>query len=239
VRQLGVDPRDGLRDVDWLLVPQQELLGVVRGAVYHDGLDELRPLRDQLAWYPPDVALWMLACQWHRVAQEEAFVGRAAEVGDDLGSPIIAARLAREIMRIWFLLEREYWPYTKWFGTAFTWLPGTEHVAAALRRAVAATTYQEREAALAEAYERTARRHNDANVTEHVTTDVRSFHQRGYLVIDADRFADACRAGVTDPVLRQLPLVGSVDQFVDSTDVLGAPTRARRLRALYDEIGRG
>jgi Domain of unknown function (DUF4037) len=238
VRQLGVDPRAGLTHVDWLLLPQQELLGIVRGAVYHDGLDELRALREQLAWYPADVARWMLACQWHRVAQEEAFVGRAAEVGDDLGSRLVAARLARELMRIWFLLEHEYWPYTKWFGTSFARLPGSGAVAAALQRAVAATTYGEREAALAEAFERTARRHNEAGVTEELAPAVRPFHARGYLVIDADRFADACRARVEDPVLRGLPLVGSVDQFVDSTDVLNAPTRASRLRALYDDVTR-
>ena len=237
-RQLGVDPRAELTHVDWLLIPQQELLGVVRGAVYHDGLGELEPLRTLVAWYPPDVARWMLVCQWHRVAEEEAFVGRAAEVGDELGSRLVTARVARELMRIWFLLERQYWPYTKWFGSAFTLLPGTDGVSAALQRAVAATTYDAREVALAEAHECTARRHNAAGITEELPTDVRSFHDRGYLVLDADRFTDACRARVEDPVLRDLPLVGSVDQFVDSTDVLNAPTRARRLRALYDETRR-
>jgi hypothetical protein len=237
-RQLGVDPRTGLSHVDWLLIPQQELLGVVCGAVHHDGLGELEPLRALVAWYPPDVALWMLACQWHRVAQEEAFVGRAAEVGDDVGSQLAAARVGREVMRIWFLLERRYWPYTKWFGSAFALLPGTEAVTTALQHAVTATTYEARESALAEAYECTARRHNAAGLTDEVPTDVRSFHDRGYLVIGADRFTDACRARVEDPALLELPMVGSVDQFVDSTDVLNAPTRARRLRALYDELRR-
>jgi hypothetical protein len=237
-RQLGVDPRAELTHIDWLLMPQQELLGVTRGAVYHDGLGQLHALRELVAWYPSDVALWMLASQWHRVAQEEAFVGRAAEVGDELGSRVVAARVTRELMRIWFLLERTYWPYTKWFGSAFATLPGTEPVATALRRAVVATTYDDREAALAEACERTACRHNEAKITEELPADARSFHARGYLVIDADRFADACHARVEDPLLRGLPLVGSVDQFVDATDVLNAPTRARRLRALYDEINR-
>ena len=141
-------------------------------------------------------------------------------------------------MRIWFLLERQYWPYTKWFGSAFTLLPGTDAVSAALQRAIAATTPDALEVALAEAYECTARRHNEAGITDELPADVRSFHARGYLVLDADRFTDACRARVEDPVLRDLPLVGSVDQFVDSTDVLNAPTRARRLRALYDEMWR-
>jgi hypothetical protein len=73
----GVDPRAGLGPVDWLLLPQQRILGVVRGAVHADPRGELATLRTDLRWYPHDVWLWLLASCWHRVAQEEAFVGRA------------------------------------------------------------------------------------------------------------------------------------------------------------------
>ncbi len=139
-------------------------------------------------------------------------------------------------MRIWFLLERQYWPYTKWFGSAFTLLPGDDVVAVSQRGSPRRPTT--REVALAEAHECTARRHNAAGITDELPTDVRPFHDRGYLVLDADRFTDACRARVEDPAPRDLPLVGSVDQFVDSTDVLNAPTRARRLLPLDDETRR-
>ena len=61
----------------------------------------------------------MLAAQWTWVAQEEAFVGRAVEVGDELGSRVMAARVVRELMRLCFLLERAYAPYSKWLGSAF------------------------------------------------------------------------------------------------------------------------
>jgi hypothetical protein len=37
-RELGVDPAAQLNAVDWLLMPQQRLLGVTSGAVFHDGL---------------------------------------------------------------------------------------------------------------------------------------------------------------------------------------------------------
>jgi len=117
--QLGVDPTGGLHTIDWLVIPQQKLLEVTAGAVYHDPTGSLCQLRAQLAWFPEDVWWWILACQWQRIAQEEAFVGRAAEIGDDLGARIILARLAREVMRLWFLLERTYGPYTKWLGASF------------------------------------------------------------------------------------------------------------------------
>jgi hypothetical protein len=38
---------------------------------------------------------------------------------------------------------------------------------------------------------------------------------------------------VDDEWLRSLPLVGSIDQFVDSTDVLSFADRARRLSDFY------
>ena len=49
----------------------------------------------------------------------------------------------------------------------------------------------------------------------------------------ADRFTDACMERVSDPWLRSLPLVGSIDQFADSTDVLQFPERANELRLIY------
>ena len=47
-------------------------------------------------------------------------------------------------------------------------------------------------------------------------------------------FVEACLAHVTDPWLRSLPLVGSVDQVADSTDLLSVAGRADHLLALYE-----
>jgi hypothetical protein len=121
--QLGFAAHRDVTASDWLSTPQQLLLEVVRGAVYHDGLGTLTPLRAQLAYFPDEVWRWMLACQWQRVGQEEAFIGRTVEVGDEMGSRILAARMARNLMQLWFLYTRTYWPYTKWFGLAFKRLP--------------------------------------------------------------------------------------------------------------------
>jgi hypothetical protein len=233
---LGVDPRSGMGTRDWLTVPQQLLLGVVRGAVYADPAGELAALRSRLRWYPRDVWLWMLAAQWQRIAQEEAFVGRAGEAGDELGSRLVAARLVRELMCLVFLLERQYRPYSKWFGSAFARLPGVARLRPVLERAVAATDHPAREAALADAYEAVAARHNAVGITAEIDPRTRAFHRRPFRVLGADRLAEACGAVIRDPWLRGLPLVGTVDQFVDSTDVLSAGDRPQHLRTFYDRI---
>ncbi|MDQ6602372.1 MAG: DUF4037 domain-containing protein, partial [Chloroflexota bacterium] len=99
VRHLGFDPTGEITAVDWLACPQQTLLEMTRGAVFHDGFGALTTARPRLAWYPDEVWRALLAAQWQRLSQEEAFVGRCGEVGDELGSAVVAARLVREIMR--------------------------------------------------------------------------------------------------------------------------------------------
>jgi hypothetical protein len=231
--RLAVDPRAGLDDIDWLMIPQQALLGVLGGRVYADPAGELAAVREALAWYPRDVWLWLLACGWRRLDQEEPFVGRTAEVGDEFGSRIVAARQVREVMRQAFLLQRTYAPYSKWFGTAFAQLPCARELAPPLNHALNAATHTDREAALIEAYELLAALHNRMALTGHVDPSARYFFDRPFRVLGASRFVDACLEQVRDSRLRELPLVGSVDQFVDSTDVLAYPACAALLRAIY------
>ena len=226
--KLGFDATAGLETVDWLVTPQQKLLEVTRGAVYHDDTGELTAVRAALAYYPDDVWLWLIACQWQRISQEEAFVGRTAEVGDDLGSAVVAARLARDLMRLWFLFARTYAPYPKWFGSAFAQLPDSAPLGDALRDAIAARDYPSREAALVIAYELVAARHNALGITAPVDPTARLYYGRPFRVLMAERFVDSCT-----PSLTHLPPIGAIDQFVDSTDLLSHTDRTGPLRGLF------
>ncbi len=235
-RRLGFDPRAGVATIDWLATPQQILLEVTRGAVFHDPAGELDAVRRALAWYSDDVWLWLLACQWRRLDQEEPFVGRTAEVGDELGSRVLTARLARDVVRLCFLLERRYAPYAKWLGTAFRQLDAYGVVAPHLHHALGATDYQRREVALSAASTAVAERQNALGVTDEVDPAVRLFHSRPFRVLGSGRFVDACLARVRDPWLRALPLVGSIDQLADSTDVLSKPDVFVAARAFYSAL---
>lgn len=234
----GFDPRDGLTATDWLGVPTQLLAVATGGAIFHDGLGPAGPtrLRERLAWYPDDVHRYLLAAEWTRIGQEEPLVGRAGEVGDELGSAVIAARLARDHMRLAMLLARRYPPYPKWFGTAFARTPGTAPLGAELRAALAATDWPTRERHLVAAARINAAATNASGLaarTEDPTP--RPFHSRPFTVLDGERYAAALRDAITDPAVRALPPTGAVDQWVDSTDVLSHTTRARAAtRALND-----
>lgn len=211
--QLGFDPRRGVTTLDWLATPAQRLAETTGGAVFHDDIGDLTQVRSRLQWYPDDVWRYLLAAQWTRIAQEEAFVGRAAEAGDDLGSRLVAARLAREVMRLCLLLARRYPPYSKWLGTAFTALPDIEEIAAALREALDTDDVMRRQACLCTAYEAAGRWQNQLGLADPVEPTRRPFFDRPYPVIDAARFATALLERVGDATLAALPPVGAVDQY--------------------------
>jgi len=105
--------------IDWLLLTGQSVLEVVAGPVFHDDTGELTALRSALHWYPEDVEQYVVASQWKRIDQELPFIGRTRDRGDELGSRVITNRIARDVMHLSMLLDRQWSPYPKWFGTAY------------------------------------------------------------------------------------------------------------------------
>ncbi|WP_380828770.1 DUF4037 domain-containing protein [Sphaerisporangium rhizosphaerae] len=235
--RLGFDPRGPIGTADWLGVSWQRLAEMTSGEVFHDGLGELEAARANLRWYPQQVWRYVLACQWRRVAELESFPGRCGEVGDDLGSLLVTARLVEELMRLCLLMRRRYPPYAKWLGSAFARLGGSAELGEMFAAALAARGWREREGHLCRAYERVAALHNRLGLTEPLQASVREFHDRPFRVIGAGRFADAL-LGTVDPALRASRADGSVDQFCDSVQVLGDSTRSVAVvRALRDPAG--
>jgi hypothetical protein len=217
VERLGTDATDALSVVDWLVMPWQRLLEVTTGAVFHDGLRVLHQVQQALMWYPDDVHRYLIASQWHRLAEEEAFVGRTREVGDEEGAALVEARLRRDLIRLALLLHRRYPPYSKWLGSAFAQLefdlpPGPS------------------------AFTAVAELHNDSGLTEALDSSLRDYYSRPYPVLDCQRFADATRATISDPALRAFPLIGNVDQLCDSVDVLNDNGLLHELRYLYGAL---
>ncbi|MEU5450314.1 MULTISPECIES: DUF4037 domain-containing protein [Streptomyces] len=224
----------GMTARDWLALPQQRLAEATGGAVFHDGVGALTRVRRELVWYPDEVWRYLLACQWQRISQEEAFVGRCAEVGDELGSAVVAGRLVRDLMRLCLLLARRYPPYSKWLGSAFARLPEAAGLLPTLRGAVTATDHAVRERCLGDAYEAVGALQNRSGLAEEVDPGRRPYHSRPFQVLHAERFAHALARTLTDPELRGRPLTGSVDQWADSTDFLARPGA---VRAAVDALG--
>jgi hypothetical protein len=220
-----------LNAATWVTLPQQSLLEMTSGRIFRDDIGAVTKVRSELAWYPDDVWRYLMAAQWMRIDQIEPFIGRCGEVGDDLGSHIVAMTLTRDVMRMAFLLERKYAPYPKWFGTGFQRLQLAQSLTPHLDRARFARTWQERESGVVGAVQILAERHNTTGLTETVDPAPRMFHSRPFAVMGAARFSEALLETIRDPDVVALPRnIGGIDHYMDSTDALNNGSLHRAIR---------
>lgn len=210
-------------------------MSITAGKVFYDGLDELEKLREKFSYYPRDIWLCLLSAQWMKISQEEAFVGRCGDMGDETGSRIIANRIIRFLMELCFLMERKYAPYNKWFGTAFSKLELARELTPIIKQIQSAVIWKEREQYLSQAYEVVAKKHNSLNITAPLDTKVTLYYGRPYLVIHAGHFAEEIKKAITDKEVKKISEknIGSVGQFIDSTDVISHADLCKKLKVVY------
>ena len=231
---LGCKPNEALTAADWLSFSEHKLLAVTAGQVFHDGLGELEAVRQKFHYYPRDVWLYQLAAQWIRIFEDREFVSRCGDVGDELGSTIIAAHQVKKLMRLCFLMERKYAPYTKWFGTAFSRLECAAELGPIFRDVLSSSTWKQREENLARAFRIVARLHNGLKITRPVDEDVKPYFGRPYIVFDAPELVHDILINITDDEVKAIKHgLGSVNQFVDSTDQLSHNRLLQVLKNIY------
>lgn len=232
--RLGVDPVGGLPVLDWLVLTGQSVLEVIAGPVFTDRTAQLAPVRAALRWYPPDIERYVLAAGWQRLSQEMPMVGRTAERGDELGSRLLSARLAGDLMWLAFAVSRQWPPYPKWRGAAFQALGMAHDLAGPLAEAAAATGWRDREGGLAQACEVVLNAQRARGLPA-PSAAVTRFWDRPYRTVD-DAVSQALLADITDPQVTGLPLIGSIEQWTSSVDILASPGHRSALRAAYSAL---
>jgi len=226
---LGLDIESPITPAIWLALPQQKLRTLRAGRIYHDDLG-LENMRECFKWYPEDLWRYLMACGWQRIDQDAPFIGRTGSVEDELGSSLLASRLTREIMRLGFLLSKEYAPYAKWFGTAFDKLPISIPLTPILWDVLNSDSWRKREGALGRGYLALMEFHTNLMVPEESFSTLEFFHNRPFTVPNGSRIAEALLSEITDPEVKRLPRhLGNVDQISDNTDVLEDPHRCHDL----------
>jgi hypothetical protein len=226
-----VDPSAGLSVLDWLTVTGQSVLEVTAGPVFADQTRTLAPARALLAWYPPDVERYVLAAGWQRLIQQMPFLGRTAESGDELGSRLLSAGLADDVVSLAFTLSRRWAPYPKWRGTVFRSLPVAARLGPPLGDVAAAPGWREREDALAAACEVLLDVQRERGYPAPAAAVI-PFFSRPYRTV-SDAVPQLLTAGITDQDVARLPLVGAIEQWADSVDVLSSPGHRAALQAAY------
>lgn len=218
VGRLGGYPGPDMSIVDWLTLTGQGVLELVAGPVFVDSTVELGPIRNRLGWYPSDVERYLLACGWQRITQRMPMVGRTAETGQALQSRLLGATLVDDLIRLAFLLHRQWEPYDKLRETLFQRLPTAAALTPHLEAAVTADDWRQRESALATAASLLAQVQRDRGLPTPAEAVI-PFHDRPYRTV-TDELAGRLLHDLNDPALRALPLVGNLSQWVDSVDML-------------------
>jgi hypothetical protein len=232
---LGYDIAHPLTAADWLTFPQQKLRTLIAGRIFHDDL-ALAAVLSRFDYYPHDLWLYMLACAWKRIEQEEHLTGRAGFVGDELGSSIIASRLVRDIMRLCFLMEKQYAPYAKWFGSAFMQLACAAALHPHLLSVLHGTDWQTRQTHLAACYTQIAEMHNALGVTDPLPCEPMQFYTRPFVVASMGRFSAAILDAIRDPEVERIANsrpIGNIDLFSDNTDLLEDAGRRKSIARIY------
>jgi hypothetical protein len=230
---LNTDPYSKLEFDSWLTIPEHRLLAVTSGKIFHDDLN-LQSIRGKFKYYPEEVWLYMLASQWQKISQEEAFPGRCNSVNDKLGSQIVLTRIVHNLIYLCFIMEKQYATYNKWFGSLFKRLKIAKVLEPILEECLTVSTWQEQETLLCKAYSIIAEKHNSLKITEQLEISTRNYFERPYKVLFAPRFVNTI-----DKVIKvKYPTmsdnyIGSVNQFSDTPDIYEEFKITKKLKCLY------
>ena len=219
--------------LDWLTISEQKLNTIRKGRFFNDLLN-LKDIQKKLYYYPDQVWYYLLASEWKKISQQEAFVGRCGEVEDELGSGLVTAQIIKSLMRLCFYMEKDYIPYDKWFGTAFKNLNCAKKLLPILVETMKTTNWKSREEALSKAYKVVAQIHNELNITKYLSEEVSNYYDRPYKVIHADRFVESLKEKITDVDLLNIKSdIGCVNQFSENVDLLNNDELLKKLKVLY------
>lgn len=213
---LGFDIKTKPSFQNWLLFPQQALIEVTAGKIFHDDLN-LIDLRRAFSYYPDDIWKYMLAVQWGKIRDEIQFQARSAEEGDELGSRVVVARTMKKLMFLSFLIERRYVPYSKWIGLAFkSWLKLGNKLYPLLLDTLRENDWIQRQSLLTKALRIVGEAHNKLGITKPITTEIVDFYGRGYPMIDVWKFEEETHKSIKNEQLKSMKFpLGNIDQFID------------------------
>ena len=239
-KYLGVSSLENLNLKDWLVFTEQNLLEMVGGDVFHDGLDELNMMRENLNYFPKDIWLFKMAAQWMKISSQQAFLGRCNAVNDFTGMKIVAAQLIKNIMKLCFMMERRYIPYDKWLGTVFTELEISKKLQKHIDSILSENEYHKIEKILCDIYLIIVEKHNSLRITPDIKSEITDFYNRPYKVMFADKYADALIKEISSNEIKNLRVtIGGIDQFAELSDAIEDPRFNKVFKdVIYDKINR-
>lgn len=112
-------------DAEWLAIPEEDILHVINGEVWHDGAGAFTAMREALGAYYPDVVWRRRVAHWCRYASGMGLYAlyRAVLRENWVNAHTTLARSMKFTIELAFLLNKTYFPYDKWLYPKFRELP--------------------------------------------------------------------------------------------------------------------
>jgi hypothetical protein len=123
-RTIGIDhiPRS---DVEWLLLPEEEIIHLTNGEVWYDPSGQFTAVRRAFQNHYPEPVRRRRIAHWCRYfsGMGSYALKRALLRNDEFYAATAFGKAIRWGVQLAFLLDRHYYPYDKWLMTFFTRLP--------------------------------------------------------------------------------------------------------------------
>ena len=110
---------------EWLNIPEEEIIHIINGEVWHDGLGAFTQMRQAYQSYYPDDVWKRRIAHWCRYCSGMGLyaVHRAVLRKNYPAAFISLGQTIKLTLELTFLLNRTYFPYYKWIYPAFQKLP--------------------------------------------------------------------------------------------------------------------
>jgi hypothetical protein len=231
---LGLNSFEGISELDWLALSEHRLLAITSGKFFVDYL-HIKEVLDTISFYPEQVRLYLIASNWSLISEEQAFVKRCSDVGDEVGSILVCTRIAERLMRLSFLYCNKYAPYSKWFGKAFDLLPIDISIKNTIRNAVTANNIIDREENIVHAQKLLANLHNSLGISEFVDVNIENYFGRDIKVIFADKIFRATVKRLENTSFMNYPFIGTLSEVSNLTGISDKPNYIDNIKALYKQ----
>jgi len=230
-RSLGIGCINNIRLLDWLKFTNQGLIEVTKGKIYYDGLKKLKKVRDYFRFYPDDILRLKLASLWHYIAQEEAFVGRNVDLGEELGVKLITSRIVTALIKICFYIEKEYIPYSKWFSRSFKELKCYNIVNEHCMKIINCNDINKIEELLCKAYKKVLLLQNKLDLTDEIVLDTTDFYGRPYKVIFTSRITECLINSIESDELKKVKI--DYLSLIENNDGIDLTNNLNLLKELF------
>lgn len=133
-----------------------------------------------------------------------------------------------------FMLEKEYIPYEKWFGVAFSRLPIATTLKPILLDVLKENQWDQREKLLVDAYLLLARKHIQLGLIPNIEIKAIRYYNRPQLIVPIQKITRELVKGI-DARYKDIryQMFGTINQFVDSSNLLD-PELSKKYKTFFD-----